>query len=551
MKWLKFLLISVVVLFAVVVAGFYIYIETLPTAPPQFVQADKLNAQAAAKKFSCNQQSSFNYAYRVSAEVEAKIDEQLIYQSTINFDTQLKQANDDVIKAIASQIKIDEGQGQKSLADMYYLSRVSGDKSTVFSAYNDLGLAEKHPMKILSQLLKALSVGEQDKSYFYSYDPSGKTYKYRHKSGAVERASYLTTANFSQLSHTLFNDHKNEWQAKLDGSCVPRIVSSSDRQGFMAGDKGGYIKFTLRAEKTDNYIDLSSHQINANANAGLVWHNQQVSADKLASRVKSEKEMWQVISSFAGNRDVAALTKAADYMIENIAADELASKLASSELSDQEKRDIAFALSLSSQEGAEGYMVDSLNALPSNSGDDNDMQKVRLMVALSGSGQSGDQAFTALNELRQQANESDNIKNNSLINMATLANKQQLQGDQQNSEALEKIIKQELQSDNASSAILAAGNAQLDGLQDEISDKLSSSSEKERYAAATVLSRNADNQQQMIDHIDTENSLLVVNSILSNLNKSDLTSSQIAQLEAVAAKSSNADIKTLIEHKLK
>ena len=56
--------------------------------------------------------------------------------------------------------------------------------------------------------------------------------------------------------------------------------------------------------------------------------------------------------------------------------------------------------------------------------------------------------------------------------------------------------------------------------------KLSSSNSKERYAAATVLARNPDYNDDLIQHLSSEPSDLVNYAILSNLDATNLSRQQ-------------------------
>ena len=550
MKWLKRLAITLVSLSVLLVGGFYLYIQTLPSAPPQYVSAEQVNA-GASKLLSCAKGDVFNAAYDVAVEIESKIGEQTIYLAGLNFKTQLQQANDDVIKAIATDIRIQEGTSRRSHGDIFYLSKITGERFALFSAYNDLGLVEKHPMKAYSQFLKALSVGEKGKSYFFSYDPSQKTYRYINENNQLVRTSHITTANSSQLAGSLAADVKNNWRVVMGDGCVPVEIYSDERQGFLAGKQNGFIKFIIRAQKIDNYLDLNDQQLTASTNASYSWDAKAIDAQTFGKKVTSEKEMWEIVKGFSDDRNVARLRKAADYMVGNVPAEDLASLMAAGELTDQQKRDLAFGLSMSNAEGVEEFILETLDKMPAGAGNDVDMQKVRLMVSLSSNGSTTDQSFNSLNGVRQNPNESQNVKNNSLITMGSLVSKaEQNQSGSSIDEEFGKIIKEELAGDSSSSAILAAGNAKTDEFDTEIMDKLNTGSDRERYAAASVLSRNPDYNNQMINHLQNEQSLLVVNAIMSNIKTEDLSGNQIDQLQQIANSTSNSDIAKLINNKV-
>ena len=224
------------------------------------------------------------------------------------------------------------------------------------------------------------------------------------------------------------------------------------------------------------------------------------------------------------------LTKAAEYLIDNIAADDLADKLINNDFSDSAKRDLAFALGLSGHSDAENYLVDTLSSLSDSSsvGMNSDLQKVRLMVALSGSGQVSEYGFQALDSLAKDPNESSNVRNNALINLGSTLQQMQNQGQAPAglADQLISTLNQAIGGENSASAILAAGNAKLDNLDQQIMSKLSSSNSKERYAAATVLARNPDYNDDLIQHLSSEPSDLVNYAILSNLDATNLSRQQ-------------------------
>ena len=189
MRIIKTLLLGLIALTALSVVAFYAYIESLPTSPPDFVTFNELNDQQATA-FTCSNNKPFNYGYRVEVEIDSQLNQKTIYHSSLRFNTQLSQANDEVIKGVASEITVDEGQGVKSLDDVYYLSRVKATPYALFTAFNDLGLAPNHPMKIIGQLLKSLSIGQEQEAYHFAYDSIQRTYRYQHTGQNIERAGY-------------------------------------------------------------------------------------------------------------------------------------------------------------------------------------------------------------------------------------------------------------------------------------------------------------------------------------------------------------------------
>jgi hypothetical protein len=555
MKIIKRLLLTLLLITLVTTGAFYLYIQSLPTAPPDFINITELNNKAATP-FSCTNKTAFNYAYHVQVNIESVLNDKIVYQSKLNFNTQLGQANDAIIKGVANEILIDEGQGPINIKDVYYLSRVKPQPFALFTAFNDLGLPEKHPMKILSQLIKALSVGAEDEKYHFAYDSMKRTYAYYHKGNIVTRNASATTANINQLNSSLQNfSGNNNWKVTLDKDCMPSILHSEERKLLSAAGHSGYIKFTIDAKKIPPYTDLKNRNITQFSNTNNIWNIKAIASSEFENNVSSESELWSIFTNFSDNKNSAKLIKAAEYLIDNISPDDLVAKLIGHELSDTAKRDLAFALSLSGHDDAEDYLIDSLMSLSNIAtvGDmDSDLQKVRLMVALSGNGQVSEQGFQALASLAENPNESENVRNNAFINLGSTL--QQLNNQGQDSaglaDQLTSSLSKAIEGENASSAILAAGNAKLDTLDQNIMLKLDSSNSKERYAAATVLARNADYNDDLIRHLSTEPSDLVNYAILTNLDATSLSSQQKDELLNISTHTS-ADITDIINQLLK
>lgn len=544
MNILKKILLFLAVILAILVGGFYLYLQTLPTAPPDFVDSDELNSLNNPTPFSCSNNTSFNYAYQVHVDIESVLNNQPIYHSELQFKTQLSQVSDAIIQGIARDININEGQGPIDIKDVFYLSRVAPQPYAVFTAFNDLGLSEKHPMKILAQLFKALSIGEEGKKYHFAYDSMQRTYSYHHQQKEVSRNASITTTNLNKLASSLqMSGGNNNWNVVLGDDCMPLSLHSEERQGITAAGHNGYIKFTIDAKKISPFTDLSKLELNNLSNINNLWQVKAVASANFEKPVESEEELWSIIANFANDKNSAKLIKAAEYLIENISPDSLSQKLMNDELSDSEKRDLAFALSLSGHDDAENYLIESLNQLTSNAinGDMNtDLQKVRLMVALSGNGQVSEQGFQALTSLANNTDESSNVRNNALINLGSSLQQMENQGQSPAglTEQLTTTLSQALSGEQASSAILAAGNAKLTDLDDAIVAKLSSTNSKERYAAGTVLARNPEHTDTLLSHLQSEPSDLVRYAIISNLDKNELSSQQISRLEDIAETSS-------------
>ncbi len=557
-----------VLLLFIVAAGvsFYYYISTLPSAPPEFIDSGEVSDQAA-NLFQCNQGQALKEAYQVTVKIESVLNGQSIYTSDLHFKTQLEQANGNIIKGIASNIHIEEVSGnqtnqQKTIKDTYFLSRVDANPYAVFTAFNHLGLAEKHPMKILGQLLKNLSVGNDHDNYHFAYDSLQRTYRYQHNNQHITRNGQVTTANLNQLANTLQNQTQNSlWQVELGENCLPKTLSSEEYQGIAAAGYGGFIKFHINARKIPLFSNLSDITFSNFMNSTNIWQSQEIASSKFEKNITNSDEMWEIFNGFNASKNTAKLTKAIEFLIENSSAADLALLLKESAFDDNSKRDIAFGLSLSNHEDAEAFIIDTLNDLNSaglaastqgtlsaSEQNDLDLQQVRLMVALSGSGRISEQGVQVLNQLSQDSQQNSNIKNNALINAASSV--QQLQNQGQSSVALEEQLtenlSQALNGDNAASAILAAGNSDAVNLDTQILSKLSSGTNKERYAAASVLARNSAYNDDLIQHLSNESSDLVSYAILSNFDSASLSSQQKDKLQDVA-RQANTDIRSVIE----
>jgi len=551
MAVLKKIVLALLFLCALLALAFYVYLQSLPTGAPQFVSEQNLQADSAPALLACQPQAALNVAYDVTVTVSSELNQQPVYDSRLRFKTQLSQANDDVVKGLADNISVNEGDGDRTLQSVLFLSRIENSRVensqaedrqfALFNAYNDLGLVEQHPMAVLSQLLKALSVGDEQQNYFFSYDPMKRTYRYRHQpdqpQNPVVRAAYPTTANPSALMAS-FSDYQSDWLVTLGPGCLPQSLVTTERQALFAAGKEGFISFRIEAQQIPVFADINDYDFTAYANSGNQWNVKAVDGDALAAELENEQQMWNAVAAFDQNRDMAALRQAANYMFDHFNGYDAAQVLLDPELDDALKRDLIFALSTTGREDAEQFMLEVLAAMPVQAGVAADLQKVRMMVSIASNGELSSQSFDALHTLASDPAESRNVKNNALISMGTTLN--QLQEKGEGSDTLRATLKEQVsqtieQGGNASaSAILAAGNAQLSGLEQPMQAALTSANSKERYAAASVLSRVAGQQQLLIEHIATEQSDLVTNAILANWERDRLTDGQRLQLQQIA-----------------
>ena len=540
MAILKKIIIVIVSLLLISAGALYLYIQSLPTGAPEYVNVEDLDDSGQLMAFSCSAGQSLNVAYRVTVTVASELNDRAVYDSRLRFNAHLQQANDNVVKGLADDIRVNEGEGDLPLHDVLFLTKANADQYLVFSSFNSLGLIERHPMAILSQLIKALSVGNDRDNYFFPYDAMQRTYRYRHDAGSVERAVFPTTANIDKFVNS-FNEYKSDWQVTLDSHCLPKTLVSNEQQAITAAGHQGFIRFRIEAERIPAVKDLSQLDYSAYANSGNHWNVKQVNGDDVTAGIENEQQMWKVIAGFDSSKDVAALKQAANYMLDNFSADDTRDALLQGNLDDATKRDLIFALGLTGRDDAEAFMLDTLAAMPLQAGTAADLQKVRLMVSLSSNDKVTQQSFDRFAALANQTDESANVRNNALINMGTTIKTLEAAGE--STSGLQDRLKGQLSDtieqggNQSASAILAAGNANISGLENKMVDSLANGSSKERYASGAVLSRNPDYRQSLIEHIAKEPSNLVNNAILSNWDASALTPSQRQQLTEIAAQS--------------
>ncbi|UXD88289.1 hypothetical protein [Thalassolituus hydrocarboniclasticus] len=550
MRWLLRISLSLLVLLVVAGAGFYLYLQTLPTRPPAFVGATDIDQHQAAEPLQCAAGQPLNAAYRVQVEVVSRLNNQLVYSSGLSFRTQLQQANGDLIRAVATDIRIDEGDGALALPDLPYLSRVESGQGAVFVAFNDLGLMKQHPLAVISQLLKGLSVGHEGETYRYAYDSLQRLYRYRQTAAGSERAVFRADTDLSLLSRD-FAANRSDWRIVNDGGCLPQQLTSTERQALQVAGQQGYIEFRIRAEGIPLYADLNRYAFNEGANAAQRWQMRQVSSAEFATPVTSAADMWAVFAGFAQDRNTARLIRAAEYLLDNFSPYELADALQGNgvELSDEAGRDLIFALGISGRPEAEDFMLDVLQTLPQGAGEAVDMQKVRLMVALSASGQVTPRAYSALDSLARNAQESVNVQANALISMGSMVRQLERQGSDNSSQQqqLTQLLSERMDGPQAASAIMAANNAGLTDLDADIIAHLGSSSSRERYAAGMTLSRDPQHYPLLLEHLQGETSNLVSQAILANMDVSALSQAQRNQLNLIADNSADVDKAQLIQ----
>lgn len=535
MRWLIRILAVCCLLVLLCVGGFFWYLETLPTVPPQQVSATPTATDAAGGAVSACLHSGYAPAFAVRATVTSQAGDKTLYSSLLNFRVQLQTSGADRLAGVAADIRIQEAGGAgQTIADMPFLSRASGDQQLVFNAFNNLGLMAQHPMSVLAQVLKDLSIGNPREVYRFAYDGLQRNYRYRQLPQGWQRQVSAPGATQSET------ELQPVWQVQSDGDCLPQRLLAEEIQPLTIGDQAGSLRFRIEATRIAAFRDLSGLDFSAQANAGLHWQLQQLVANGDDNAIVDEQSMWQAFADFARNKNVAQLKQAAAYLVNNVPVYDLAAQLNQHALSDAGSRDLIFALGLLKNAHAEEYLLDLLGALPSG---DNavELQKVRIMVAVSGNGEVSEYAYQSLAQLAGDDQESANIRNNALINLGSVVQQMDQQGQDVASlrQQLSGRLLSQMQSDDAAAAIFSAGNAGLAtlsaGVSSAVEQKLTAGNAKERYAAATVLSRDTRYYDQLIQQLQQESSPLVSSAIVAGLDASQLTAAQRDTLTVIAA----------------
>lgn len=535
MRWLIRILAVCCLLVLLFVGGFFWYLETLPTVPPQQVSATPPATDAAAGPVSTCLHNGYAPAFTVRAAITSRAGDKTLYSSLLKFRVQLQASGADRLAGVATDIRIQEAGGaEQPVDDMPFLSRASGDQQLVFTAFNNLGLMAQHPLSVLAQVLKNLSIGNPREVYRFAYDGLQRNYRYRQLPQGWQRQVSAPGATQSET------ELQPVWQVQSDGDCLPQRLLAEEVQPLTIGDQAGSLRFRIEATRIAAFRDLSGLDFSAQANAHLHWQLRQVLAGGAEYDVSNEQDMWQAFADFSANKNVAQLKQAARYLMNNVSVYDLAAQLAQQSLSDTSRRDLIFALGLLKNAHAEEYLLDLLGALPSG---DNavELQKVRIMVAVSGNGEVSEYAYQSLAQLAGDDQESANIRNNALINLGSVVQQMDQQGQDVASlrQQLSERLLSQMQNDDASAAIFSAGNAGLAtlsaGVSRAIEQKLTAGSAKERYAAATVLSRDTRYYDQLIQQLQQESSPLVSNAIVAGLDASQLTSAQRNTLAVIAA----------------
>lgn len=520
--FLKYLLVCLGV---VALAGFFgawwLWIN-LPTTPPQSIERLPTSTVIGGQ---CLQQNP-QIAYAVSARVMTRTETQVLYQSLLNFNVQMAARGEHALAGLATQISIKENQQAATQGqDVRFLAKASGADFLVFDAFNSLGLPAKHPMSVLSQVLKNVSLGSSAEVYRFAYDEMQRIYRYQHKD-----ASWMRTVSApGQMKNQVVQPI---WQVEVDG-CLPKTLLAEEEQMLKIGDDRAFFRVRIEATRIDNFMDLSTLDFPIDANAQNTWQTLELSLNT-AKPVQNNQEAWAAFNDFAEKRNVQALMQASTYVVEQVPVTELAKTLQVS-VQDSANRDLIFGLGLLKTPESAHYLAELMQALPSGSAQV-EIHKVRAMVALAGHNQAAGQAYPALAQLAENTKESANIRHNAFINMGSTLKHQSERGEDTRSLAADLNAKIQTQlPQDASAALFAASNLGVAQVTPEITQaalaKLDSQNPKERLAAAMLLSQDAHNYDLLHAKMQNENSPMVKQAIVDGLLQTPISDAQKQALQ--------------------
>lgn len=472
---------------------------------------------------SCQPKADKNWTYQVNATVDTTANKQPLYQSNINFMLDFLEQSQQV-KGLASDIQVQEnGQASQSVLDVSFLAFNQSPQYAQFGFFDDLGLTANHPMKLLNPLIKQLSVAADGENVVYDYDSMSINYHYSHQFPKVER-----TANGQA-------DTTTQWQVTLGNDCLIDTLQAIEQLPFKFGTTDAVMTYQFTAKRVPSKRSLDSLNFAANVNTNNHWKSTVIDDTAFSLDITSHDMMQQAFENFSNTRSTGQLKKAAAYLMANHTPEQVSDMLMQSEMSEAGKRELAFSLSIAEGDHVQDYILNTLSAMPAKTDAQGEVQKVRLLVALSGRNDVNAASFDRLMALRNDATASDNLKKNVLISGGKLAQDLAEKGQVQALNTLENTLKPQLQKydDNAASAILASGNAGLSSVTPELMNQLSNGTEKSRYAAATVLAREPANHDMLISHLTKEPSLVVFQSTVSGLGNQQLNNEQQTKLQAL------------------
>lgn len=506
------------------VAAFSIWFFAKPAQINLNLQPSSAQSSEQSDSLACPKSQQ---AFDVDALFVANVNNQNVFKSRAVFRLQLD-IEGHQIKGLASNIRFFEQDNKepKNIEDVKFLSSIDPALPLVYLDFDPLGLPQKHPMLVIGQLLKNLSVGVEDKEYHFNYDLMQGQYGYQQTQGKWQRHNLASNSQQDQL-----------WELVMASECSIKSLYSKESRPLDFGPAKGSISYEISASAVNSFVDLANLSFKANANAHLGDVSAKLSAWELEKEVKTAKEMWAIIEGFEQDSNTARLQRAADFMVNSISTTELANHLAQNSLSEDEKRNLAFSLSLSSDDKANDYIIDTINSIPKNAGDQVDVQKIRLMVALAGRDIETREPYDNLVSISDSRSESNNVRNNALVSAAILANRLEEEGRSNVKQEFSARLQKNIEEDNpqAASSMLAANNAGIESLDNKIIPKLQSDNAKNRYAAATTLANREQNYDLLIKHMQTESDNLVNQVIVERIDSQKLSIQQRQRLENIAA----------------
>lgn len=485
-------------------------------------------------------------AYQVTITTRAKAAVATVYQSKLQFDAQLQERATGELLVQTQRASVHEGGIDKPIADALFSGKLTRHPYVQINQFDVLQLPAKHPLQAVAQFAKALSVGENLTLTQYPYDALAQSYLYKSAGQKVSRDNISA------------NQYPHHWHAVLNSACQVESIDSLESQPIQFVGTSGMLEFVITAKRIDNFADLSQIQLRADANAENFWTNDEINAQEFAAPVTSMAEYQKLLASFDEDKNTARLARGAEFILNNIPASEIANLMIGSELTSAQKRVLAYSLSLTDNPNTQNYLLDVIGLMPPKAGDNIDVQTMRLMVSLSGYKNIDTGAFAAMQKLSQSPAQSENVRSNATLAMATMlptlnATGQNAGLSAQFSHDVSRQINDNSNPDSQRTAILAIGNAKLQdpALDQLVLGKLQSPNADLRYASVKVLATQPQHYDAVIASLANEQQTVVISAATRGLDAANLSPSQRSQLQQIAnAAAADSDKAKLINHLL-
>lgn len=477
----------------------------------------------------CLTNNDFNVAYKVNIDISAHANHTQLYHSTLSFNVQFEKSDhSDKVKLYIKDALFLENQLNKVLQNTIFSAQISHTPYLSFVAFDTLSMPPKHPLQSTSQLLKALSIGQEGKPNTFKYDQLSKVYTYTHHATSPTRNTLPKNKQGS-----------DDWHITLDKQCLPITLHSKESQAINFAGGDNTLNYEINAERIPNFISLADIPLDNQANANHFWTPQDINSKEFAKPVTSLEEMLDLLDTYNEHKSSAKLARGADFIINNLSPLQMSELMLSTELSEDQKRLLAYSMSLTDNPNTENFMLETISNMPTNQGEQTDVQTMRLMVSISSYDNITQQSYDAMQAINSNAEHSSNIRNNALISMGTMINTLDESQSSGLSHSFNQFIEQKMDSsEEGRSAILAAGNAKLNSasINQKIINNLNSSDEGRRYASASVLARHEENYDKLINKLASEQSLFVINAIVNNIDKNKLSTFQQQKIREIASK---------------